>query len=338
MKLILFLVLIATYEVASFTINEANDSVVYSQNATNAEKTLSRAKRFLLFPKSALALVTIAAAKILIFRYPATSFGLIEWDLLYPLPDYTNRISQFKLGEIFMKAKGPVLPPPTAPKPTTTSKPPAPAVPLKYSHHEHHLGHEVSEMELQSYLKDHPETWVPPGYGKDRSDWFASNSYNPYQQPGISPIYESYKRRDQTNFNRKAAAVDDSNGNGFIEEEDRFNISQHRDWENFYHYRERRDLYHTIEHILGHSHRLQMKSCVLRAICEARNLLLPQGKSMMVDIVRLVFSVPLKDDLQDDYSKAMRHENSNCAAVYGEKCAISILALVLFGKFEPSND
>ncbi|XP_062558144.1 uncharacterized protein LOC134223023 [Armigeres subalbatus] len=236
-----------------------------------------------------------------------------------------------------MKAKGPVLPPPTAPKPPMISTVPPPAVSLEYSHHEHHLGHEVSEMELQSYLKDHPETWVPPGYGKDRSDWYAPNSYNPTQQR-MNQIYESYKRRDQTNFHRMGRAVDDFSDNDFIEEEDMHNISDHRDWENYYHYRERRDLYHAIEHALGYSNQVQMKMCVLRAICEARNLLLPQGKSMMVDIVRLTFSVPLKDDLQDDYSKAMRHDNFNCEELYGEKCAISILSLLLFGKFEPSND
>ncbi|XP_062558143.1 uncharacterized protein LOC134223022 [Armigeres subalbatus] len=279
--------------------------------------------------------VTIAAGKILIFRYPATSYGLIEWDLLYPLPDYTNRISQFKLGEIFKKQNGPVLLPPTPPQPTTTSAPSPPAVPLEHSHHEHHLGHEVSEMELQSYLKDHPETWVPPGYGKDRSDWFAPNTYDPYPQR-VSPTYDAYKLRDQTNFNRMGRAVDDLSDNDFLVEEDRHNISQHRDWESFYHYRERRDLYHAIEHALGKRHRLQMKSCVLRAICEARKLLHTKKKSMMVEMVRLMFSVPLKDDLQDDYSKAMRDDNLDCTAIYGEKCAVSILALLLFGKFEPS--
>ncbi|XP_062535727.1 uncharacterized protein LOC134204929 [Armigeres subalbatus] len=298
--------------------------------------TLSRGKRFLLFPRNALLLVTIAAAKILIFRYPAASYGLIEWDLLYPLPDYTNRITQFQFGEIFTKPNGPVLLPPTPPQPTTTSAPPPPAVPLEHSHHEHHHGHEVSEMELQSYLKDHPETWVPPGYGKDRSDWIAPNSYNPYQKHRISPINDSYKRRNQTNFNRMGRAADGLSDNDFLVEEDTHNISQHRDWESFYHYRERRDLYHAMEHALGKSHRLQIKTCVLRAICEARNLLRPKKKSMIVEMARLMFSVPLKDDLQDDYSEAMRHDNLDCTAVYGDKCAVSILSMLLFGKFEPS--
>uniref|UniRef100_A0A182Q607 Uncharacterized protein n=1 Tax=Anopheles farauti TaxID=69004 RepID=A0A182Q607_9DIPT len=77
-----------------------------------------------------------------------------------------------------------------------------------------------------------------------------------------------------------------------------------------------------------------MRECLLRSICEARNLLPPKGRSMTVDILRVILTYPLKADLTDEYSEMMRKEKSNCRAMFSERCPLSILQLILFGKFE----
>ncbi|EAT44615.1 AAEL004018-PA [Aedes aegypti] len=271
----------------------------------------------------------------MVYKGPGGNFAILELDMYHPLPDFNNRFTQFKLGEIY-------YPPKPAPKPAPPPPPvPAPAPPPPPENpHDHHDGHELSEMELQDYLKTHPDTWVPPGYGKDRSDWFPKNTYNPYpnyyrQTPAANYIpFESnmldVNPSNSYRMRRSGKTVTDYH---IEEDEDRYNISHHRNWEHYYHYREKRDLYQSLEQALGQKLRFQMKSCILRAICEARSLLLPPGRSMMMDILRIVFSVPLKDDLQDEYSKAMRHENMDCHEVYGKDCSVSILYLILFGKF-----
>ncbi|XP_055633588.1 uncharacterized protein LOC129773937 [Toxorhynchites rutilus septentrionalis] len=335
----------STYVLSS----EASSSDTYRTNSSNSENVLSRKKRFLLFPLNSYLVVTVSGSKTLIIGGPSGNNFIAELDLYYPLPDYRYRISSLRLGEIAML--------PTENKePKATAAPPPPA-------HEHHDGQELSDTELQQYFKDHPETWTPPGYGKDRSDWFPPSTYNPY--PNYSghsfnygPYYRNHGNRGyqpykselwQTDSNdyirhtipRMKRSMhgddnDDDDDNYVLEEEpDRFNISHHRDWEHFYHYRERRELYHTLENEIGDRFSFPMKSCILRAICEARSFLLPPGKSMIMDIVRIVLSVPLKEELQDEYSTAMREASLDCHGLYGKNCPISILYLILFGKFVP---
>lgn len=77
-----------------------------------------------------------------------------------------------------------------------------------------------------------------------------------------------------------------------------------------------------------------MKECIMRSICEAKNMLPPPGRSMAMDIFRVLFSFPLNEALADDYSNALRDDNVDCRARYASGCPISLLDLVLFGKFE----
>ncbi|CRL05603.1 CLUMA_CG018208, isoform A [Clunio marinus] len=78
---------------------------------------------------------------------------------------------------------------------------------------------------------------------------------------------------------------------------------------------------------------IDVKSCLLRMICEAQNFLLPPGYSMFQDMLRIVFTVPIRDDLKDDYSNAMREaKDQDCFKVYSERCPISILAFLLYSK------
>ncbi|XP_058455451.1 uncharacterized protein LOC131432893 [Malaya genurostris] len=267
--------------------------------------TLFRAKRFLLFPINAQLLFTVAGTKGLIFKGPGGYFVLAELDLYHPLPDYRYRISSLRLGETAMLPEevsktGPVM----------VSNPSSPTpLPLEMQTELHHDEPELSSIEIQQYLKDHPETWIPAGYEQDQSDW---SPYNPsrYDRPTHLPV-----------------------GYEFPEVNDPFNTSRHRDWEHFYHYRERRELYHSLETEIGERFDFPMKSCILRAICEVRKYFLPPGKSMIMDIIQIVFRIPLHEELQDEYSSAMREESRDCHKLYGKKCPISIVYLILFGKF-----
>lgn len=40
-------------------------------------------------------------------------------------------------------------------------------------------------------------------------------------------------------------------------------------------------------------------------------------------------SVPIKDDMSDDYSNAMRANDQDCVNLYRENCPVSILGILL---------
>ncbi|XP_055608759.1 uncharacterized protein LOC129756030 [Uranotaenia lowii] len=305
----------------------------------------SRKKRFLLFPVNANILVTVSGGKAPQFRRPSGYSFITELDLYHPLPDYKYRITQLKLNSVAMYP----------PEPTKPTEPPATTAAVE----EHHDGHDLTPMELEQYLKDHPETYVPPEYNNnDRSDRFQPGTYNPYgygngqsyplqysrywkpyQQPYKSKLWQtypdSYYQQSYRKMKRSVARDLAAELQMIEEEEDRFNISHHRNWEHFYHYRERRELYSSVEEGVESRLGITIKYCILRSICEARSFLLPPGRSMIMDILRIIFTVPLKDELNDDYSSAMRQENLDCHQLYGKDCPISILYLILFGKFTP---
>ncbi|XP_058448796.1 uncharacterized protein LOC131428769 [Malaya genurostris] len=311
---------------------------------SNSTTSLSRKKRFLLFPPGGSLLVTASALKGLLYKAPGGNVLVAELDMFHPLPDYRYRFSAFRLGEVAMlPTEPPKKPPATTGMPQVTS--PIPKDPNEI--------HEVSPEELKEYLTKHPEAYVSPGYNKDRSDWnhrltyqdvkhqilsdrFKPSNYynNQFHQPYKSKLwnYDSNNHL-QRNFYRSKRSLDEGMDTEWEEELDFFNISHHREWEGYYHYRERRELYHTLENGIEDRFGIPIKSCIMRAICETKNLLPPSGKSMIIDIARIMFSVPLKEDLEDDYSEAMRDRNVDCQVVYNNKCPISLLQLMLFGKF-----
>lgn len=119
-------------------------------------------------------------------------------------------------------------------------------------------------MELQDYLKAHPDAWVPPGYGKDRSDWLPQQTNDPYstyyqENPASNYIpFENnmldYYPSDSYRMRRSDDAI--SGYHVDDEQEDRYNINHHRNWEHYHHYREKRDLYQSLERALGDKYEL----------------------------------------------------------------------------------
>uniref|UniRef100_A0A182Q4P5 Uncharacterized protein n=1 Tax=Anopheles farauti TaxID=69004 RepID=A0A182Q4P5_9DIPT len=327
--------------------------------AFNATKVLDRKKRFLLFPPGANILLTSSFGKGLVFRGPAGYVAIGELDLYYPLPDYKYHASALKLGKIAMYPPEPKKPAPPPPPPP----PPKPSPP----EHDHHDGGELTPAEVEQYLEDHPETYVPPGWGKDRADWNANTlQYNTNYWAAPVRTDQPYQYRTNTLDRYLGSAGPENPGSGYYgwsetpydrhrrsvleraldsEQEDdherskwlsgeAFNISHVNDWEHFHHYRDRRALFNHLEESIGSITGFHMKECILRSICEAKNMLPPPGRSMTMDIFRLLFSFPLNEALSDDYSNAMRDDTLDCRARYASGCPISLLDLVLFGKFE----
>ncbi|XP_053696611.1 uncharacterized protein LOC128743932 [Sabethes cyaneus] len=309
-----------------------------------SDRSLSRRKRFLLFPINGQLVITLVGAKNMLFKAPASNFLLLEMDIYYPLPDYRYRIASLRLGTIAELPGAPKPKPPT-PIPVPIPMPPPSPKPIPM----HVDGQEPTAEEVKQYLKTHPETWVPPGYSRDRSDNFKNiytSQYHHHQEATESPYQEddgtqainlwhsSPENYIERYFPRRKRSLHGTEEIDYEleEEEDRFNIKHHRDWEHFYHYRERRELYRVLEKEAAERFDFPMKACILRSICEVRDMMPATGKSMMYDIVRTVFSIPLKEELMDEYSTAKRHEERDCHKMYGKKCPISIVQLLLYGK------
>ncbi|XP_052890030.1 uncharacterized protein LOC128298321 [Anopheles moucheti] len=329
---------------------------VYNQSESGELKHLTRKKRFLLFPPGANILLTSSFGKGMVFRGPAGYVAIGELDLYYPLPDYKYHASALRLGGIAMY-------PPEPKKPAPPPPPPAMPNPKKEEDH-HHDGGELSPAEVEQYLKDHPGTWVPPGWGKERADWNANNlQYQsaPYwaqdrtqaqyqysntldrylgRNPDGSSGYYGWNERPYDRYRR--SLLEQTFAEERSEEDERskwlsgeaFNISHHSSWEHFHHYRDRRALFSHLEETIGAITGMHMKECILRSICEAKNMLPPPGRSMAMDIFRVLFSYPLNEALSDDYSNAMRDDNIDCRGRYGKACPMSLLELLLFGKFQ----
>uniref|UniRef100_A0A182VYI7 Uncharacterized protein n=1 Tax=Anopheles minimus TaxID=112268 RepID=A0A182VYI7_9DIPT len=288
--------------------------------------------------------VTVSGGKGSMFQTPRGYNVVAELDLYHPLPDYMYHATSLRLGEVAMYPN----------EKTTTMKPTSPPT---VAHHDH----ELSEQELNEYLKDHPEAWIPTSWAKDRVDYSASKitksgSLNgmKYLQKGTQynapPItYQSWKRKlwestgnDRLYYsNLPPRRVRSLSG---FETEDRtaslwmeanhLNISHHLGWEHFHHYRDRRNLFQHLETTVPNFFGFHMRECLLRSVCEARNLLPPKGRSMTVDILRVIFTYPLKADLSDVYSGMLRAAKPNCRELFNDRCPLSILQLLLFGRFE----
>ncbi|XP_050070572.1 uncharacterized protein LOC126558579 [Anopheles maculipalpis] len=310
--------------------------------SANREKVLSRKRRYLLFPPGANFIVTVSGGKGAMFETPRGYNLVAELDMYHPLPDYMYHATSLRLGEVAMY-----------PDELTTTSMPVPAVT--------HQQHELSEQELNEYLKDHPEAWIPPSWAKDRADYTAPKIPTSIPLNGMkylqkrpqyakTPVtYQSWKRKlwestgnDRLYYSelppkRARSLLDfgtEDRQSSFWMEANQLNISHHLGWEHFHHYRDRRSLFHHLETTIPNFFGFHMRECLLRSICEARNLLPPKGRSMTVDILRVIFTYPLKADLSDEYSKMLRAEKPNCRELFSDRCPMSILQLILFGKFE----
>lgn len=51
----------------------------------------------------------------------------------------------------------------------------------------------------------------------------------------------------------------------------------------------------------------------------------------------MIYRLPLTNDKQDDYSKAMEATEDECLSVYSERCPYSIVGYILHGQQEQNK-
>ncbi|XP_016988006.2 uncharacterized protein LOC108050718 [Drosophila rhopaloa] len=106
-------------------------------------------------------------------------------------------------------------------------------------------------------------------------------------------------------------------------------------WESHHYHghRDRRSLFDRftkLSSLIG----IDVKSCILRTICDSKRLLLPPGYSMLQDMLRVVFTLPRLDGLEDEYSRIMEKDADDCAAELKTKCNMNLLIWLLSGRVE----
>ncbi|KAH8336357.1 hypothetical protein KR059_004061 [Drosophila kikkawai] len=101
----------------------------------------------------------------------------------------------------------------------------------------------------------------------------------------------------------------------------------------YYGHRDRRalfDRFTKLSSLFG----IDVKSCILRTICDSKRLLLPPGYSMLQDMLRVVFTLPRLDGLEDDYTRIMDRAADDCASELKSNCNMNLLIWLLSGRVE----
>ncbi|EDW83399.2 uncharacterized protein Dwil_GK22337 [Drosophila willistoni] len=107
-----------------------------------------------------------------------------------------------------------------------------------------------------------------------------------------------------------------------------------KQYENHRHYpghRDRRQLFERfsqLSSLVG----FDIKSCILRTMCDSKRLLLPPGYSMLHDMLGIVFTMPRIDGLEDVYSEVMSKDANECSRQLKSKCNMNLLIWLLSGK------
>ncbi|KAH8247861.1 hypothetical protein KR038_011080 [Drosophila bunnanda] len=101
----------------------------------------------------------------------------------------------------------------------------------------------------------------------------------------------------------------------------------------YYGHRDRRSLFNhftKLSSLLG----IDVKSCILRTICDSKRLLLPPGYSMLQDMLRVVFTMPRLDGFEDEYTRIMDRGADDCASELKSNCNMNLLIWLLSGRVE----
>ncbi|XP_031845481.1 uncharacterized protein LOC116432545 isoform X2 [Nomia melanderi] len=106
--------------------------------------------------------------------------------------------------------------------------------------------------------------------------------------------------------------------------------------------RHRRDLYSKLETIMN-AMNFDGRTCVLRALCEASQRLMPKGNTLVEEMMRISFSFPLKRLFSSEpeehrtYGSAHKagHEGQDCASMFAG-CSFSLIDMAL-GKYDAAR-
>ncbi|KAH8312363.1 hypothetical protein KR044_010438 [Drosophila immigrans] len=324
------------------------------------ERVFSRQKRFVLFPKGSNLKFTGQLSKGLLSRFPRGVSMNIEQACYYPVPSSREDVYPKRFRPRTTTTPGPL----TTTEPTyvwiagtdwrfkaTPLKKPKP---LKLHQRIDH------RPDAPSYVN--PAKWQKwSKYGQQYKDWTPAQKYTQHAKFGqkyknwsqAGQQYkhwipsESYKQPEKwnkwttesphwNNFGKRwqRSPKDPVEEEHYDPETAEYEAATYpelhhfTDWRHYHAHRDRRQLFEQFggfTKLLG----FDMKSCILRAICDSKRLLLPPGYSMLQDIVRVIFTMPTVSGVEDDYSRIMRMEPNDCDRQFRNKCKLNILAWLL---------
>ncbi|XP_014096763.3 uncharacterized protein [Bactrocera oleae] len=105
-------------------------------------------------------------------------------------------------------------------------------------------------------------------------------------------------------------------------------LEDHHEWKYYHNYRDRRQLYHQL-HGLSNFLGIDLKSCIMRAICDCKRFLLPPGYSLAQDILRVMFTFPTKTGLEDEYSRIVQADYETCDHKLKNACPFNVLSWLM---------
>ncbi|XP_032671083.1 uncharacterized protein LOC116844077 [Odontomachus brunneus] len=180
-------------------------------------------------------------------------------------------------------------------------------------------------------------------------NWGISYDLPNESKPALEPFLELRNDKVQTGnkHDRHGSAVA-ANSNGAVKysgwNDDvkyRFAPGRKKYRKSEYYYlqrRHRRELYNKLEVIMN-AMGFDGRTCILRALCEASQRLMPKGNTLVEEMMRISFSLPLKrvfsfePEEHHTYTQAHKagHEGKNCAVLF-PGCSFSLIDMAL-GKY-----
>ncbi|KAL0110233.1 hypothetical protein PUN28_013705 [Cardiocondyla obscurior] len=196
-------------------------------------------------------------------------------------------------------------------------------------------------------------TLTPDNIFTEGLNWGISYDLPNESKPALEPFLELRNDKLKTSNKRKpygSAAIANRYGvnSGWNK-----NVKQHftpnrkKYHKSEYYYlqrRHRRELYNKLEVIMN-AMGFDGRTCVLRALCEASQRLMPKGNTLIEEMMRISFSLPLKRVFSFEpqehrtYTEAHKagHEGKDCMAMF-PGCSFSLIDLAL-GKYNaPPSD
>uniref|UniRef100_A0A1A9WLP5 Uncharacterized protein n=1 Tax=Glossina brevipalpis TaxID=37001 RepID=A0A1A9WLP5_9MUSC len=257
------------------------------------DRIFLRKRRWLLFPKGSSLKFTVFVSKRLLALYPKGFSFNIEAAAYYPMP--SKRIDVI---------------------PKQLHKSPVEA--------EVNKNHPMA-MNLMRYNGEPRKSYniTEPQWPSKKSYYSSSSDYQKLlfkkmklkKKPWTSMKYENNLYKNYNQYRPKYLP------------ENRVTEQSHH----YYGVRERRDLFN---HFEGFSKifNVDLKSCILRAICDSKHFLKLPGYSLLHDILRILFSFPTRNGLDDEYNYIMDSDYNNCAKYIYRKCPLSILDIFMNSK------
>ncbi|EDV92524.1 uncharacterized protein LOC6564109 [Drosophila grimshawi] len=285
------------------------------------ERVFSRRKRAIIFPPSSFLKFTCNFGKGLLSTYPRGITFNLEEAAYYPIPGTRDDLYPKR----FLTKK------PTTPKPETTFI---------------YIPGTDWRFKAQSLPTPKPKPRPRPNPPKtqriDAVDDYANP--NKWQKWGKYGLYQAQKWQSIANKQRWQIS-NETKWSKWTTSAPKWTAQWiNNNWQrsrrnvvvesrHFHGYRDRRQLFQFFNGLSSHFG-INVKACILRTICDSKRLLLPPGYSMLQDMLRLIFTMPRIDGLEDDYTRVMSKDSDACALELKSNCNMNLLIWLLSGRLD----